>query len=85
MNLISVDLSISQPMITTTGNLKIDTNGNYTYSVTMNVTVMTESFVKIVGESLFLNGSLISSTSGMINSFYKVQVLSVYHISERFQ
>lgn len=58
---ICADLSISQPVIYTSGALITNSNGNYAFSVTLNVTVMSESFVSIVGESLFLNGAQLSS------------------------
>ena len=60
-------------MITTTGSLLTNSNGNFTYSVTINVTLMTESFVSIVSENLFLNGSLLSS--GTAKYFYYILFL----------
>lgn len=64
------DLSISQPVITTSGSLKNMTGGGYAFELGVNVSLMSDTFVSIVTTNLSLNGSVMgSSTFSHIEEF----------------
>ena len=50
-------------MITTSGSLMNMTGGGYAFELGVNVSLMSETFVSIVTAHLFLNGSLIGSST----------------------